>query len=309
MNIVFMGTPDFAVPSLNKMIRNFNVSAVVTQPDKRKGRGNKVLFSPVKDEALKHNIPVYQPVKIREDKELINMIKELSPDFIVVVAFGQILSQEILDIPKYGCINLHASLLPEYRGAAPINWVIINGEKKSGSTTMMMDAGLDTGDMLLKDEVNIDEDLTFGDLHDILKERGADLLVKTINGFSKGEIERIPQNKKDVFYAKMIDKEFCFIDWNKTSADIINFVRGLCPVPCAKTHYEGRPMKIYKMKKTFEKSTKTPGTIIECNKSGIKIASVDKNIIIEEIQMEGGKRLAVSEYIKGHQINIGDVLK
>ncbi|MDV3428639.1 MAG: methionyl-tRNA formyltransferase, partial [Bacillota bacterium] len=232
MNIVFMGTPDFAVPSLEKLIDNFSVLAVITQPDKKKGRGNKVLYSAVKETAVKHDIPVYQPEKIRKDIDLINKIRELKPDFIVVVAFGQLLSKEILDIPKLGSINLHASLLPCYRGAAPINWAIIKGEKKSGNTTMMMDVGLDTGDMLLKDEVSIDENLTFGELYDILKERGADLLVKTLTSYSKGEIKRIPQNKSDLFYAKMIDKEFCFIDWNNKAEDISNFVRGLCPVPC-----------------------------------------------------------------------------
>ena len=300
MNIVFMGTPVFAVPSLEKLIDNFSVSAVVTQPDKKKGRGNKVLYSAVKETAIKHDIPVYQPEKIRKDTDLINMIKELKPDFIVVVAFGQLLSKEILDIPKYGCINLHASLLPDYRGAAPINWAIIKGEKKSGNTTMMMDVGLDTGDMLLKDEVSIGEDLTFGELYDVLKERGADLLVKTLTCYAKGEIDRIPQNKSDVFYAKMIDKEFCYIDWNNKAEDISNFVRGLCPSPCAKTRYQDKLMKIYKIKITDEKSSKVPGTIINCDKSGIKAAALDKNILIENIQMEGGKRLAVSEYIKGH---------
>lgn len=309
MNIVFMGTPDFAVPSLEKLIDNFNVLSVITQPDKKKGRGNRVVFSAVKEAALKYNIPVYQPEKIRKDIDLINKIKELKPDFIVVVAFGQILSKEILDIPKLGSINLHASLLPDYRGSAPINWAIIKGEKKSGNTTMMMDAGIDTGDMLLKDEVTIDENMTFKDLHDILKERGADLLVKTLNSYTKGEIKRIPQNKSDVFYAKMIDKEFCFIDWNNKAEDISNFVRGLCPVPCGKTRYQDKLMKIYKIKITQEKSTKVPGTIISCDKSGIKAAALDKNILIEEIQMEGGKRLTVSEYIKGHDIKIGDVLK
>jgi methionyl-tRNA formyltransferase len=308
MNIVFMGTPIFAVPSLEKMIDKFNVSAVITQPDKKKGRGNKVLFPPIKEIALKYNIPVYQPEKIRKDSDLINKLKELKPDFIVVVAFGQILSQEILDIPKYGSVNLHASLLPDYRGAAPINFAIINGEKKAGNTTMLMDAGLDTGDMLLKDEVAITSDLTYGELHDILKERGADLLADTLTGYAKGEIKRIPQNKKDVFYAKMIDKEFCYINWLSSAKDISNFVRGLSPIPCAKTHYQGKMMKIYKIRITDEDSKAAPGTITRYDKSGIYTATLDKNIIIEDIQMEGGKRLLVSEYLKGHNININDVL-
>lgn len=185
MNIVFMGTPDFAVPSLQRMIKEYNVTAILTQPDKPKGRGKKMAYSAVKEEGLKHEIPIYQPIKLKDDRDLIEKLKELKPDFIIVVAFGQILTKEVLDIPKYGCINLHASLLPMYRGAAPLNWAIINGEKSSGNTTMLMDVGLDTGDMILKDEVEITNNMTTGELHDILMVRGADLLVKSIEGISK----------------------------------------------------------------------------------------------------------------------------
>ena len=182
MKIVFMGTPDFAVPSLERLIKEYGVKAVFTQPDKPKGRGKKMAFSPVKEVAVKNNIEVFQPIKLKEDREAIEYLKTLEPDFIIVVAYGQILTKEVLDIPKYGCINLHASLLPMYRGAAPLNWVVVNGEKKSGNTTMLMDVGLDTGDMLLKDEVEITEDMTAGELHDKLMISGADLLVNTIEG-------------------------------------------------------------------------------------------------------------------------------
>ena len=189
MKIVFMGTPEFAVPSLKKLVEEHEVKAVLTQPDKPKGRGKKLAYSQVKEEALKHDIPVYQPIKLKDDKEIIEKLKEINPDFIIVVAFGQILTKEVLDIPKYGCINLHASLLPMYRGAAPLNWVIIKGEKKSGNTTMLMDVGLDTGDMLLKEEVEIHEDMTTGELHDILMISGGELLLKTIEGLCNGSIK------------------------------------------------------------------------------------------------------------------------
>ena len=188
MKIVFMGTPDFAVPSLRKIIDTFGVECIFTQPDKPKGRGKKISYSPVKEVALEHNIKVLQPIKLKDDREAIEYLKELKPDFIIVVAFGQILTKEVLEIPKYGCINLHASLLPMYRGAAPLNWAIIKGEKKSGNTTMLMDVGLDTGDMLLKDEVEIPEDMTAGNLHEVLMKRGADLLIKTIEGLYNGDI-------------------------------------------------------------------------------------------------------------------------
>lgn len=303
MNIVFMGTPHFAMPSLEALIHNFKVLGVVTQPDKKKGRGKNISFSPIKEMAISNNIPVFQPEKIRNDRELIEILKGMELDFIVVVAFGQILSQEILSIPKFGCVNLHASLLPEYRGAAPINWVLINGEKVTGNTTMLMDVGLDTGDMLLSDEVLIDKDMNYGELHDILKERGGDLLVKTIKGYASLEIKRVPQNKEEVFYAKMINKEFPIIDWNNEALKLKDFVRGLSPSPCARTNYEGKILKIFKIGVTGEISKEEPGKIISSSKEGIKVATLDKNILIEEIQIQGGKRLRVEEYLRGNVIN------
>ena len=244
MNIVFMGTPDFAVPSLKRLIEEYNVTAVLTQPDKPKGRGKKMAYSAVKEEALKHGIPVYQPIKLKDDIDLIEKLKELKPDFIIVVAFGQILTKEVLDIPKYGCINLHASLLPMYRGAAPLNWAIINGEKVSGNTTMLMDVGLDTGDMILKDEVEITNNMTTGELHDILMVRGADLLIKSIEGIVNGNIV-LQKQEDETFYAKMLDKNIANINWNKSSIEIHNLVRGLNPWPIAYTNYKGERMKIY----------------------------------------------------------------
>ena len=307
MNIVFMGTPDFAVPSLKRLIEEYNVTAVLTQPDKPKGRGKKMAYSAVKEEALKHEIPIYQPIKIKEDINLIEKLKELKPDFMVVVAFGQILTKEILDIPKFGCVNLHASLLPMYRGAAPLNWAIINGEKVSGNTTMLMDAGIDTGDMILKDEVEINNQMTSGELHDILKVRGADLLIKSIEGISNGNIVTEKQ-QDETFYAKMLDKDLGNINWNKSSIEIHNLVRGLNPNVIAYTDYKGERMKIYETESLEENNSKDPGTIIEVSKSGIKVSCKDGVLIIKKVQFPNGKPLTIEQYLNGHEIEKNIIL-
>ncbi|MDU5109421.1 MAG: methionyl-tRNA formyltransferase [Clostridium sp.] len=307
MKIVFMGTPEFAVPSLEKIIETFGVECVFTQPDKPKGRGKKVAISAVKEVALMHNIKVMQPIKLKDDREAIDYLKKLEPDFIIVVAFGQILTKEVLDIPKYGCINLHASLLPMYRGAAPLNWAIIKGEKKSGNTTMLMDVGLDTGDMLLKDEVDIPIDMTAGELHDILMERGADLLINTIEKLKNNEITRIKQND-ETFYAKMLNKEIAKINWNNKAIDIHNLIRGLNPWPVAHTSYEDTPMKIYKSKVLKEDSNKEPGTILSVSKEGIKVATLEDVLLIEKIQFPNGKPLTVEQYINGNEIKVNNKL-
>ncbi|MFL0163537.1 methionyl-tRNA formyltransferase [Candidatus Clostridium helianthi] len=308
MNIVFMGTPDFAVPSLQRMIKEYNVTAILTQPDKPKGRGKKMAYSAVKEEGLKHEIPIYQPVKLKNDRDLIEKLKELKPDFIIVVAFGQILTKEVLDIPKYGCINLHASLLPMYRGAAPLNWAIINGEKISGNTTMLMDVGLDTGDMILKDEVEIPNNMTTGELHDILMIRGADLLVKSIEGISKGEI--VPEKQgNETFYAKMLDKNIANIDWNKSAEEIHNLVRGLNPWPIAYTDYKNERMKIYETEVLREKSNKEPGTIIDVSKNGVKVSCKEDVLLIKRVQFPNGKPLAIEQYINGHEIEENIILQ
>ncbi|MFA9399315.1 MAG: methionyl-tRNA formyltransferase, partial [Clostridiaceae bacterium] len=303
MNIIFMGTPDFSVVSLKSLIAKYNVEMVITQPDKKKGRGKKLSMSPVKEIALENNIEVFQPIKIRQDNELIEKMKNSNPDFIVVVAFGQILSKEILDIPKFGCINLHASLLPDYRGAAPINWAVINGEKVTGNTTMFMAEGLDTGDMLLKDEVIIDEEMNFGDLYDILKTKGADLLVKTLDGLYKNNIVPVAQNKDDVFYAKMINKDLCYIDWDKSAKDIKNLVRGLNPAPAARTRYKDDTIKIFKIEILEKQSKGKSGEIIKLDKDGIYVNSKDNIILIKEIQIPGKKRMETSEYLRGHSLD------
>jgi methionyl-tRNA formyltransferase len=303
MKIVFMGTPDFSVPSLKKVIETYGVESVFTQPDKPKGRGKKMAYSPVKEVALENNITVFQPVKLKEDKEALDYLKQLKPDFIIVVAFGQILTKEVLDIPKYGCINLHASLLPMYRGAAPLNWAIIQGEKKSGNTTMLMDVGLDTGDMLLKDEVEITDDMTTGDLHDILMNRGADLLINTIEGLVKGKITPEKQSE-ETFYAKMLNKELGKINWNNSAKDIHNLIRGLNPWPIAHTTYDGKSMKIYESKILSETSNKEPGTIISVSKEGMKVSTSSGVLLIKKIQFPNGKPLTIEQYINGNEIEL-----
>ena len=307
MNIVFMGTPDFAVPALETLINKYGVSAVFTQPDRPKGRGKKMAYSPVKEMAVKHNIQVLQPEKLKEDREAVEYLKALEPDFIIVVAFGQILTKEVLDIPKYGCINLHASLLPMYRGAAPLNWVIVNGEKISGNTTMLMDIGLDTGDMLLKDEIEISEEMTAGELHDILMLRGGDLLVKTIEGIVNKSITPIKQ-EGETCYAKMLSKDTGKIDWNRNSIEIHNLIRGLNPWPIAHTTYKEQNMKIYVSKVLNEKSSKEPGTIISVEKSGMKVSCGEGVLLINKVQFPNGKPLTIEQYINGNEIDINEKL-
>ena len=308
MKIVFMGTPEFAVPSLMRLIEEFDVKAVLTQPDKPKGRGKKLAMSEIKEAALKYSIPVFQPIKLKNDIEVINTIKEIAPDFIVVVAYGQILTKEILDIPKFGCINLHASLLPKYRGAAPINWAVIKGEKTSGNTTMFMDTGLDTGDMLLKSEVKITETMTAGELHDILKEDGAEILIKTLKGLQDGNIKRVKQNSFDSFYASMLNKDMAEINWKKTNKEIHNLIRGINPWPVAFTHFNGEIMKIYKSEILNTETKEVPGTITKVSKNGLEIACGEGLVLLNCIQFPGGKPLLVAEYLKGHSIDEKTVL-
>ena len=304
MKIVFMGTPDFAVPSLEALIEKYGVEAVFTQPDRPKGRGKKMAFSAIKEVAVKHDIKVFQPEKLKDDREAIEYLKEMKPDFIIVVAFGQILTKEVLDIPKYGCINLHASLLPMYRGAAPLNWVVINGEKKSGNTTMLMDVGLDTGDMLLKDEVEITENMTAGELHDILMVRGGNLLIETIEGLANGTIKGIKQ-EGETCYAKLLSKNTVKISWDKSALEIHNLIRGLNPWPIAHTTYKEENMKIYESEVLNENSNKEPGTILSVNKSGMKVSCKEGVLLVKKVQFPNGKPLTIEQYINGKDIELG----
>ena len=307
MKIIFMGTPNFAVPSLEALIEKYGVEAVFTQPDRPKGRGKKLAFSPVKEVAVKHNIKVLQPEKLKEDREAVEYLKELNPDFIIVVAFGQLLTKEVLDIPKYGCINLHASLLPMYRGAAPLNWVIVNGEKVTGNTTMLMDVGLDTGDMLLKDEGEITENMTTGELHDILMVRGGKLLIDTIEGLVDNTIKPIKQ-EGDTCYAKMLNKTTGKINWENNAQDIHNLIRGLNPWPIAHTTYNEQSMKIYESKVINEDSNKEPGTIINVSKEGMKVSCGKGVLLVKRVQFPNGKPLTIEQYINGNNIESGSKL-
>ncbi|HII4481495.1 methionyl-tRNA formyltransferase [Clostridium perfringens] len=316
MKIVFMGTPDFAVPSLKKMIEKFNVSAIVTQPDKPSGRGKKVSISPIKEVGLSNKIPIFQPEKIRTDSVIINKLKEIEPDFIIVVAYGQILTKEILDIPRLGCICLHASLLPMYRGSAPINWCLINGETKTGNTTILMDTGIDTGDMLMRSELEISESMTAGELYNLLKINGAELLEETINGIIIGKICGVKQPNDGSSYVKMLNKQMAKIDWNDSSINIHNLIRGLSSWPykninswpTAYTYYKDIPVKIFKSKSLEANIINPPGYIIDANDEGIKVATKNGILIIEILQFPGGKPLEVKEFLKGNKIEKGIIL-
>jgi methionyl-tRNA formyltransferase len=304
MNVVFMGTPDFAVESLSKIYESgHNILAVVSQPDRQSGRGMKLQPTPVKAYAIEKNIKVFQPEKVRKNTDFINEIKSLKPDVIVVVAFGQILPQELLEIPKFGSVNVHGSLLPKYRGAAPIQWALINGEKVTGITTMYMDAGMDTGDMILKSEINIEEDDTFGSLHDKMKKLGARLIVETLEKISDGNAPRKKQIG-DFTLAPMIKKEMCKIDWSKTSEEIRNLIRGLNPVPGAYTMMDNKLIKICSA--TVNQDAKTneiPGTIIAADdKQGVLVATGDGALKILEIHEQSCKKMNFKEYLCGRKM-------
>ena len=301
MNIIFMGTPEFAVPSLKELDDKYQIKLVLTQPDKEKGRGKKVQVSPVKEEALKRGIRVLQPVKLRQDKETIEEMKKIEPDFIIVVAYGQILSEEVLNIPKYGCINLHASLLPKLRGAAPLNFALIEGYKETGSTTMLMDKGLDTGDMLLRESLTIDDSMDLKELHDTLSSGGGKLLIRTIEGILDGSIERVKQNDEESSYAHMIDKETCNIDWGKSAIEINNLIRGLSPVPSAFSYLGKDRVKILKAS-TLENDYEEPGRIIEVSVNGILVATGKGSLLITKLQYPGKKPMEVRDFLNGNEI-------
>mgnify|MGYP004641694277 FL=1 len=306
MNIVFMGTPDFAVESLKRIYESgHNIKAVISQPDKKAGRGMNIMPTPVKEYAISKNLTVYQTEKIKKDRELIEKIKELKPDVIVVVAFGQILSKEILDIPKYGSINVHGSLLPKYRGAAPIQWSIINGDEVTGITTMYMDAGMDTGDMIQKFELNIDEDDTYGTLYEKMKVLGGKAIIETLEKVADGTAHREKQSD-DFTVAPMIEKEMGEIDWNKSSRDIRNLIRGFNPMPGAYTVMkDGAKMKVWMSEYSDISSTDEvlPGTfIIADSKKGLYVKTGDGVLELTEIQMPNLKRMSAKEYLRGHTL-------
>ncbi len=302
-----MGTPDFAVPSLVGLINSkHHVMAVVTQPDKPKGRGKKIQYPPVKEVAIEHNIKVYQPEKVK-NPNFIQAIKSLNPDIMIVIAYGKILPKEILTIPKKGCINVHASLLPAYRGAAPINWAIIKGEKKTGITTMYMDEGLDTGDMILKREIEILENVTVGELHDQLSKLGKEVLLDTLKLIEEDQVPRTPQDHFQHSYAPMLDKKLGEIDWNQSAKDIVNLIRGVNPWPGAYTFFHNEKMKIWKAKIYEGKEIQCkPGTFVNYIPNvGLIIKTGNGWIAVEQIQMPNNKKMDVDSYINGHNIPTG----
>ncbi|MEF9952512.1 MAG: methionyl-tRNA formyltransferase [Clostridium sp.] len=309
MNIVFMGTPDYAAHSLSSIVDKHNVTLVITQPDKPKGRGQKMQFTPVKEVAVANNIKVLQPNKIKSEPEVIEEIKSLNPDVIVVVAYGQILSKDILDIPKYGCINVHASLLPSLRGAAPINWTIINGDKVTGVTIMQMDIGLDTGDMLLKKEIPILEDETAGELHDRLMILGGEALVEGLAAIEKGELTPEKQDDSLSSYAHMMKKDLGHINWDNDSSIIYNLIRGVIPWPGAYTYYGNDTIKIWSAVNGSGDINKAPGEVLKASKEGILVNCKNGAILIKELQKVGGKRLDAASFLNGNTLALGEILK
>jgi methionyl-tRNA formyltransferase len=313
-----MGTPDFAVPSLNALVENnYEVVGVVTQMDRPKDRGHALKSPPVKEYAVEHNIPVFQPQRLSREPDMVERLQELKPDIIVTCAFGQILPQSVLDIPKFGTINVHGSLLPKYRGAAPIQRAIINGETKTGITTMLTDIGMDTGDMLIKDEINIPIDMTVGELHDVMSILGANTLIKTLDIVKAGKLDqtRTKQNDAEASHAQKITKETGLIDWNLSSSSIHNLIRGTTPWPGAYSMMSGMRFKIGSSQLSefdFNESSDSlsyknahSGTILKLDASGMWVKTGDGAILITEIQVDSGKRMTPQQYAAGHDLKAG----
>ncbi len=325
MKIVFMGTPDFAKESLEAVYNaGHEILAVVTNPDKPKGRGMKMIPSPVKEFAVEKNLPIFQPVKVRDNEEFINEIKRLNPDLFCVVAYGKILPVDILNIPKYGSINVHGSLLPKYRGAAPIQRSVIDGEKITGVTTMFMDVGMDTGDMILKEETEIGEDETTGELWNRLSTIGAQLLVKTVakieETVASGKISSVSELKEqlgvekqgdDFTVAPMLDKEMSFIDWNKSAQELHNLIRGLNPIMGCVSFYDGKKIKVWKSKviKDVDCEGKKNGEIIKADKGGVYVKTSEGVLSLLELQPENSKRMDYKSFLNGNHIEVGKILK
>ncbi len=315
LRVLFMGTPDFARDSLEAIYNaGHNILAVVTNPDKPKGRGMKMIAPPVKEFAIEHNLKVYQPEKVKGNEEFLQEIKDMNPDLICVVAYGKILPKEILDIPPYGCINVHGSLLPKYRGAAPIQWAVLNGDTITGVTTMYMDIGMDTGDMILKEEVTIGDNETTGELWERLSKIGGKLLVKTIKQIQEKTAPRIPQGDYYTM-APMLSKEMSKIDWStKTSNEIKNLVRGLNPIMGAYTMYQTKKIKLWKVDisdNDIEGIDKAlPGQILIANdKEGLYIKTIDGVIKVLEIQGENAKRMNTCDFLRGNHMEVGEILE
>ncbi len=308
MNVVFMGTPEFAVGCLERLISDgHNVTGVFTQPDKPKGRGHKMQFPPVKECALNAGIPVFQPQKMR-DGEALNILKGLKPELIIVVAYGKILPEEILSLPKYGCVNMHASVLPRYRGAAPIQWCVLNGEKVSGVTAMQMDAGLDTGDMLLTKTVEIGDNETAGELHDKLSALGAQVMSETIDMIISGSLKPQKQNDDESNYAPMLTKDLCPVNWNDSAQQVHNKVRGLSPWPVATAKWNEKTLKIHKTL-VVDNYKGVPGEVVLSDKKLVVCCGDSTAVEIVTLQLEGKKAMNSADFLRGNQIEKGTILK
>lgn len=306
LRVVFMGTPEFACPTLRRLVeRGDQVVAVVTQPDRPKGRGQKPVPPPVKELAERHGIQVLQPARVRAP-EFVDRMREIAPDLVVVVAFGQILPKSLLEIPRYGCINVHASLLPRYRGAAPLNWCIINGETETGVTTMLMDVGLDTGDMLVKMATPIDPEEDARSLHDRLSILGAEALDETLELLAAGRLSPVKQDDSLSCYAPMLKKEDGLIDWDREPAAVKNLVRGMNPWPGAFTWLDGKLVKVFRV--ATGEGRGVPGTVLKADRDGIEVACNGGSVILLELQLEGKKRLFARDFLAGCRIGPGAVL-
>ena len=304
MRVVFMGTPDIAAVCLNKIIGDgFNIVGVYTQPDRPKGRGMKMVFSPVKELAIKHEIPVFQPESFRED-EAVEQLRALQPDVVAVVAYGRILPQRVLDIPKKGCVNIHASLLPQYRGSAPYQWAVLDGLTETGVTAQHMALKMDAGDIIDVAKTPIGENETAGEVLDKLAVLGADLLSRVLSRFEKGEVTGTPQNEENVSFAPMLDKSMCPIDWTKTAKQVHNHVRGLHPWPVATAELAGTKFKIHSTVVVDGKTGVEPGTILALTKTGLQVACGEGAVEIRSLQAEGGKRMNAPDYFRGHPLEI-----
>ncbi len=307
MKVVFMGTPDFAVPCLERLLtEGHEVSLVVTRADQPKGRGHKMTPPPVKECALSHGLPVLQPTTLKDD-EVYDRLKAESADVFVVVAYGRILPQRVLNLPRYGCINIHASLLPKYRGAAPIQWAVLNGETESGVTAMQMDAGLDTGDMLLSAKTPVTPDMTGGELHDTLSALGADVLAQTLTGLTKGELTPKKQGETTTAYAAMLDKSLCPLDFTKPAQKLHDQVRGLNPWPSAQCRCNGKLLKVHKTA-VGDTLSAPAGTIVKLEPLTVACGE-NTSLVLLEVQSEGAKRMAVADFLRGHALALGTVLE
>ncbi len=307
--ILFMGTPAFALPSLQILHdKQYPIIGVVSQPDRPQGRGLKEVAPPVKVLAQKFGLPVYQPEKVR-DSSFLDTFQKLNPEMVVVVAFGQILPKEIIDYPPLHCLNIHPSLLPKYRGAAPINWSIIRGDTKTGVTIMLMDEGMDSGDILMQEKTDIGATETYGELHDRLAELGARLLIKTIEQMAGGTAQRKTQDASIVTFAPRLKKETGKIDWNNKVSDIVNLIRGLSPTPAAYTQLDGQGLKIFAAEANKNKVSEMPGTIGSASAAGIPVAASDGYVILKDVQLAGKKRMLISDFLRGYRVPTGTILQ